>query len=480
MKNIITTIATLALLNGCISNQGTDPFSASQLIAQSEVTNPKSLFFEATYKTPYKLDVDGFSSPEEFTTRRGLPNFFRKCTAGEDVKVAYMGGSITNADNQYRKQSANYIASMFPDIKVAGINAAWGSTGSDVGSCLTKEYVTKFNPDLVFIEYAVNGSNANGIEGIIRKLIEFNPEIDICMIYTLYRNQCQEYAQGSMPANIARLDKVAEHYNLPSIHMGYWAGVLEHDGKLIWAADEDYKGDKIVFSNDGVHPCEAGGNLYASAIARAFNAMSDNIAEVDMEMIEPLSPTHMSAAQSIDLEMFGREAKGWHKLKCTIDDPVFEECRMIYNNLYVADENSEPIEFEFNGDMLGIMDVGSQDNGAIDIVIDGEKYVALEYNKGYKVMKHTYVDVSDPTPSSLRFNTKCMEEAFTQKSLIAIPLKEYKEHKVTISFNPNKIDKAAIIGVTAEAYKAMVAESPRFEDQKFHLGRILINGDMVN
>ncbi|MFI3249304.1 MAG: SGNH/GDSL hydrolase family protein [Rikenellaceae bacterium] len=479
MKKLITLITILLILNGCISNRDIDSISASQLIAQSEVSNPKALFFEANSNSPYKLDIDGFSSPDEFTIRRGLPNFFRRCASGEDVKIAYMGGSITNADNQYRKQSANYIASMFPDIKVAGINAAWGSTGSDVGSCLTQEYVTAFNPDLVFIEYAVNGSNANGIEGIIRKLIEFNPEIDICMIYTLYRNQCQEYAKGGMPANIAKLDRIAEHYNLPSIHMGYWAGILEHEGKLIWAADEDYDGDEIIFSNDGVHPCEAGGNLYASAIARAFNAMKGNRAEVDMKLIEPLSSTHMAAAQSLDLAEFNLETKGWVKSECKMGNPRYEECRMIYNNLYTADENSEPIEFKFEGDMLGIMDVGSQDNGAIDIVIDGEKYVALEYNQGYKVMKHKYVDVSDPTPSSVRFNTKCLNEAFTQKSLIAIPLNEYREHKVTISFNTNKLDKASIIAVTEEEYKAMVAESPKFTDQKFHLGRILINGEIV-
>ena len=68
--------------------------------------------------------------PMECTVRGGLPNFCRKLRAGEPVRIAYFGGSIT-AQNGWRPQSLEYFRSLSPSRKAEQIHAAIGGTGSE-------------------------------------------------------------------------------------------------------------------------------------------------------------------------------------------------------------------------------------------------------------------------------------------------------------------------------------------------------------
>ena len=50
---------------------------------------------------------------EELRVRDGLPNFFAKLAAGESVRIAYLGGSITAADG-WRPKSFGWFKAQFP------------------------------------------------------------------------------------------------------------------------------------------------------------------------------------------------------------------------------------------------------------------------------------------------------------------------------------------------------------------------------
>ncbi|MGA1338735.1 MAG: SGNH/GDSL hydrolase family protein, partial [Opitutales bacterium] len=88
---------------------------------------------------------------QEVRARGGLPNFFLKAqTTGAEVKIGYLGGSIT-AQNGWRVQTLAHFKKAYPQASFAEINAAIGGTGSDLGVFRVKQDVLSQGPDLLFV-----------------------------------------------------------------------------------------------------------------------------------------------------------------------------------------------------------------------------------------------------------------------------------------------------------------------------------------
>ena len=64
--------------------------------------------------------------------RDGLGNVLAILESGGDVRVAYLGGSITAAAG-WRVKTRQWFAQQYPDAQVSEIHAAIGGTGSDLG-----------------------------------------------------------------------------------------------------------------------------------------------------------------------------------------------------------------------------------------------------------------------------------------------------------------------------------------------------------
>ena len=113
--------------------------------------------------------------PVDWCVRGGLPNFNKKLRAGEPVRIAYFGGSIT-AQNGWRPQSLEYFRSLSPSRKADEIHAAIGGTGSELGAFRLEQDVLRHKPDLVFVEFAVNDAGTSpyrirqSMEGIVRHI----------------------------------------------------------------------------------------------------------------------------------------------------------------------------------------------------------------------------------------------------------------------------------------------------------------------
>ena len=81
---------------------------------------------------------------------------------------------------------------------------------------------------------------------------------------------------GKFQRSASAMEKIADHYGIPTIHMAMEVAKLAKEGKLVWKAplpktDEEKKaiGDKFVFAPDGVHPhVETGHGLYLQSIVR--------------------------------------------------------------------------------------------------------------------------------------------------------------------------------------------------------------------
>jgi len=401
--------------------------------------------------------------------REGLPNFFAKASNGKAVTIGYLGGSITRADNQYRMHSAKFIQNMFPGIKMKGINAGVSGTGSDLGACRLYDQVLQYHPDLVFVEFAVNGAFPDGVEGIVRQIWTSDPHIDICFVYTISAGQTKLYADGMVPENIRKLEKIADHYAVPSVHLGLQPSILEKQGKLIWKSDILTKRNQIVFSVDGTHPLEAGGNLYAEAIARAMRKMQGLAVEKVHNLVAPLRTDNWEDAKMLDPKSFATFSPDWEM----IDPGKIESLRQFsgwFPYVMKAEKPGSWIKFRFNGTMLGIFDIGGPEVGQIAVELDGvQTYLLGKSAVNFEVSPgETGVNCIN------RFNQYCNNRYRGQCVFIKT---EPGVHTVVLSISGEISDKAKLLGATQ--LEDISQHPEKYSRSVIYLGKMLLRGDVI-
>ncbi|WP_017259943.1 SGNH/GDSL hydrolase family protein [Pedobacter arcticus] len=441
-----------------------------KLIASSQ-TGGMPLFFNPNVPATPTINPSKFNNKEELYARKGLPNFFNKAKKGDSLVVGYIGGSITRGINLYRMQSARFIQNMFPNNNIKFINAGISGTGTDLGACRIQEQILQFKPDLIFIEFAVNNAFEDGMEGMIRQIWKDNPFVDICMIYTIFNGQSKIYAAGKVPSNIMALEAIADHYQIPSIHMGLEASYLESEGKLLWKAPSGTATDKIIFSNDGTHPVEAGGNLYAQSIFRSFIKMKAHKGVVKHNI-----PKAITADNWEDAKMFSPLDIAEFSDRWTIIKPKmvreFNQFADWFSYVMKAEAPGETFTFKFNGTMVGFFDIGGPEVGQLILEVDG-KIASVEKQTGTLVLKANANNQSKDLIN--RFNGFCNNRYRGQAEFIELPP---GIHIVKFIVSPEKVNKKQILG---ESQLQDIKSNPeKYDKTNVYIGKILIRGEVIN
>lgn len=315
--------------------------------------------------------------------RDGVGNFLAKCRDGKPVTVAYFGGSIT-AMTGWRNLTTAWLRETYPQTKVVEVSASIGGTGSDLGVFrLAKDVLTK-DPDLVFVEFAVNDGDKQPrniwrqMEGIVRQIWRHNPRTDIVFCYTLAGGIFDEYAKGRYNRSAGAMEQVAAHYGIPSISLGVPAVELYKKGGLVVSRgtfatavpkeDPDYDrkvkalmaGDKrLLFANDGVHPRPEGHALYLEAVKTAFGAMRDG-KPVDHEprLATPFVPDNWERARVFPVT--AEILRGaWSP------DPERP-------GTFVARQPGASLKFSFAGSVLRLRMCYQPDGGILAAKVDGK------------------------------------------------------------------------------------------------------------
>lgn len=441
--------------------------NSEDLIAASQ-TGASPLFFNPSDYTPPVIETQHFSHPNEFMIRSGLPNFFNQLNKGNAVTIGYLGGSITRANDQYRLQSAKYIQSMFPKIKITGINAGVSGTGTDLGACRLYDQVLKHHPNLVFVEFAVNGAFPDGMEGIVRQIWKYNPSIDICFIYTMGQGQAKFYAEGKIPENIQQLEKIAAYYGIPSVHMGLQAAILEQQEKLIWKSDPTVIKDKMIFSTDGTHPLEAGGNLYAQAIARAMLQMKHKAGKKIHRLPKSLIIDNWEDAQMLDPKTYANFSPEWETMDPQKND-TFNQFSGWFPYLMKAENPGASISFQFEGTMIGFFDIGGPEVGQITLELDGEK---MHLQEKSAIHFNAVSETSAPLAIN-RFNKFCNNRYRGQCFFIKTPP---GKHQVVLKIAAEIPDKQNILGLSQ--LEDITAHPLKYHRSVIYLGKILVRGNI--
>jgi lysophospholipase L1-like esterase len=175
-----------------------------------------------------------------------------RAQAGEEITIAYLGGSITEGASAKPQQTRCYAylsAQMFaekfmPDTKqLLYYNAGISGTPSLLGITRLEQDVLSRQPDIVFVEFAVNDSNDVGSRGVyeslVRRLLNSETQPAVILIFTLLDSgySCQPHMQ-----------QIGKHYDLGMISVKDAIRPQIDLGKMKWS---DYSADYAHPNTEG-------------------------------------------------------------------------------------------------------------------------------------------------------------------------------------------------------------------------------------
>ena len=412
----------------------------------------------------------------ECTVRGGLPNVAKKLAGGTKVTIAYLGGSIT-AQSGYRVQTLEWFRSQFPKATVDHVDAGIGGTGSDLGAFRVGRDVIAHKPDLVFIEFAVNDSGREpqsileSMEGLVRQIRRADPETDICFVYTVMHGHgklmLDDLALGRYPRAAATMELLADHYAIPSIHMGVKLQQLVQAGTVIFQKALP-KAERLkamaeglfYFSGDGVHPYEDTGHvLYTQAVVRSMGLILPAGSAATPALPPPLTADNWEDAKTIP---FGEAAQltGWRVLGQ--DETLAKQFVNRMPKIWTGEQPGARAVIRFKGSHLKLFDLEGPACGRLRVTVDGKDlgYVNRFTKYAHSGYRLTNID-------------------------IASGLDPQAVHTIVLEIPEDGPDKRAILkGLDEEPNRKALALddaafAKRFEGNKAYIGMVCLRGELV-
>jgi lysophospholipase L1-like esterase/pimeloyl-ACP methyl ester carboxylesterase len=311
--------------------------------------------------------------------RGDLDNCRLKFVREKKGRVAFLGGSIT-FNSGWRDMVCDYLKGQFPSTAFEFINAGIPSTGSTPGAMrLASDVLSKGTIDLLFEEAAVNDATngfsprkqLRGMEGIIAHALKSNPFMNIVMLHFADQDKMADYNNGKVPEVIQQHEKVAEHYNIPSINLAKEVNDRILNGEFTWRDD---------FKN--LHPSPFGQSLYFTTIKYLFETSWKNspkaMAKPTAMPDQPLDP---NSYVNGDFETIkhAKSITGWNIIKNWKPND-HSSTRQGFVNVPVleATHPGATLKLRFAGTAIGMFVTAGPDAGIIEYSIDGSQFKAVD------------------------------------------------------------------------------------------------------
>lgn len=317
-------------------------------------------------RTDYEKMVDRSLLSVGDMTR--MSDVFQKAQNGEDITVAYIGGSITEGYNAgttefYAKTCTDLLQGYFPDITVTGVNAGISGTPSLLGNLRLERDVLSADPDIVFVEFAVNdGQEAdykNAYESLVRTLLTQEKDIAVVLLFTVLDSgyTCQEH-----------MSKIGANYDLPmiSVHDSVYEEI--EAGRMTW---QDY-------SNDQSHPNAYGHKCITDFVDNYYQkvlpVVDENVGEVSKELPDPVfSAKYMNMHYMDSATMDGVELDGFEQ---------YDTHGSFHNGWMYRGTDGGSMKFTVDCSVLEMVFKANNSDkyGTADIYVDGEKVKSVVSN----------------------------------------------------------------------------------------------------
>lgn len=204
-----------------------------------------------------------------------------KAKNGQDICVAFLGGSITQGCNAtkfeecYASRTYKWFKDTFNNVNVEYVNAGVGATGSIIGVHRVEEQVLSKNPDIVFIDFAVNDKNTIydkiAYESLIRRILSTqNPPAIIEVFMTNFDGSNVQEQQI----------EIGRKYKIPMISFRDTVYIEIISNKLKWEE----------VGSDEVHPNDYGHFIISELLISFMQNIYQNLNEVNSEEIQLGTP----------------------------------------------------------------------------------------------------------------------------------------------------------------------------------------------
>ena len=317
-------------------------------------------------RTDYEKMVDRSLLSVGDMTR--MADVFQKAQNGDDITVAYIGGSITEGYNAgttefYAKTCTDLLQGYFPDITVTGVNAGISGTPSLLGNLRLERDVLSADPDIVFVEFAVNdGQEAdykNAYESLVRTLLTQEKDIAVVLLFTVLDSgyTCQEH-----------MSKIGANYDLPmiSVHDSVYEEI--EAGRMTW---QDYSNDQS-HPNDYGHKCIT--DFVDNYYQKVLPVVSENVGEVSKELPDPVfSAKYMNMHYMDSATMDGVELDGFEQ---------YDTHGSFHNGWMYRGTDGGSMKFTVDCSVLEMVFKANNSDkyGTADIYVDGEKVKSVVSN----------------------------------------------------------------------------------------------------
>ncbi len=386
MKKILSAVLAAALvlsLTAC-GNGGTSdntlPGEATSIIndtdsdtedsyAPSEPENSEIDYSKLSEEEIYNLMVERSLMTTGDMTR--MANILKKAESGEEITVAYIGGSITegltvapaNPELCWANLSYEWLCKKYPNTKINYVNAGLSGTPSILGNVRLERDILAHNPDICFVEFAVNdgmeSKYRNSYESLVRTLLSQENDMAVVLLFTVIKSghTCQPH-----------MSEIGNNYGLPMISEPDSLGVEFAEGRMAW---EDY-------SDDESHPNVRGHEIVRDFVAHYFEAvmekLDENVGTVGRTLPAPkysdrFVNMHFADSETLEPELVGFVKNDTHSA--------------FHNGWMYRGSDGASLKFTINCKSLELIYKANNlaSYAMADIYVDGEKKAAVNSNQ---------------------------------------------------------------------------------------------------
>jgi lysophospholipase L1-like esterase len=280
---------------------------------------------------------------------------FQQAQAGRPLRCVAIGGSITQAGKGW---VGDWLRAAFPNSAVVMHNAGMSATGSMLGMFRLERDVIACQPDLVFVEFAVNDGGLDdetaywSLESIVRRLKSLPDPPAVVFVETAARDQSKRH----------RHESIARHYGLLNIDLQLKSDAYLQANGLKWNA----------LFGDAVHPNQTGHEFYAQVIAEALQPYLIRA----KTLTEPVTYTPSLPKQFSPrkLVLDGRMVPiagdaGWRR-----ENSLPFWWNKFFNGVVSADQPGTTLRIPFRGTVAGLYYALSKTYGMFYANVDGEGF----------------------------------------------------------------------------------------------------------
>lgn len=333
-------------------------------------------------------------------TRR-IKRVIERAKSGEDVTIAYIGGSITQGAGAtpIHTQSYAYQSWQMFDLafgnggNVHFVKAGVGGTPSELGMLRFERDVVRDGvfPDLVVIEFAVNdeGDETKGrcYESLVRKVLSLPNHPAVILLFAVFASDWNLQT---------RLAPVGETYHLPMVSI--MDAVSPQFGKKV---SEGRVISKNQFFYDVFHPSNIGHTIMADCLMNLICRAEKEEPQgeetpVDFSAITPAIGAEFTDVRLLDKKDICEKAVidcgGFTgtdvELQCVeMDDSLTLVPEFPYNWMYdgsVPEKTYFEMKLDAKAILLIFKDSGAVDAAKADVYVDGKKvFLADPHENGW-------------------------------------------------------------------------------------------------